>query len=207
MTPLRTAVFMTLLVTATVGWAAPPEPAGVKGYITWTDPEKKSQKHLLMGLDTRTGVWVFAEESPVISVRFSGGAGPKMGPKNVLRMTSPSVWAPVDATGRGLPVGRVNWVGANIPVAFRYSVAFLQDPGWKSDPVILPDNRTIKYNPTLNQFLEVVVEMSFEESISRAGMGQSYLSRLGARVPAEDFIDKPPAYKPRKTPFTDLPNF
>lgn len=210
MTTLRTSALLTLLVIATAGWAAPPEPAGVKGYFTWTDPDKKSQKHLVMGLDPRTGTWVFAEEFPLIYIKFNGGTSTYSGKGgNVVRMSSPSVLAPVDATGRVLPGGRVNWVGSNIPVAFRYSVAFLQDPGWKSDPVILPDNRTIKYNPTQHQFLEVVVQLPWDDVAVRAGgvPNQGILCRTGARIPAEDFLEKPPTYKPRKTPFTDLPNF
>jgi hypothetical protein len=212
MTLLRIAALTTFLVTAVAGLPAA-EPAGVKGYIAWTDPAT-SKKHLVMGVETRTGATVFAEEFPVITIHFRG-SGPgsatsKRDPKDMVKMTSPSVWAPVDASGRVLPTGRANWVGANVPVAFRYSVAFLQDPGWRGDPVALDDTRTIKYNPTRNQFLEVVVELPFEEPAGRPGGGQAnqgYLTRTGARVPAEDFIDKPPAYKPRKTPFTDLPNF
>ena len=194
MTTLRFAAFVTLLVFATVGWAAPPEPAGVKGYITWTDPAT-SKKHLVMGTDARTGVMVYAEESPVIHIRFSGGN--PLDPKNVLRMASPSVWAPVDTNGRALPTGRVNWVGANIPVAFRYSIAFLQDTSWKNLPVILPDGRSIKYNPILNQFLEVLVEVPFDKMASVGGAAPRFspdyfLRSTGINVPLEDFPEKFP---------------
>ena len=212
---LRTAALATFLATACAGLAAA-EPAGVKGYIAWTDPAT-SKKHLVMGLETRTGATVFAEEFPVISIHFrgggpgSGGGESKRDSRNGVKMTSPSVWAPVDATGRVLPTGRANWVGANIPVAFRYSVAFLQDPGWRGDPVALDDNRTIKYNPTRNQFLEVLVDVPFDDGAPGRAAGQSvseFSRRTGIQVPLSDFPEKPPiTYKPRKTPFTDLPNF
>jgi hypothetical protein len=109
-----------------------------------------------------------------------------------------------------LPTGRANWVGANVPVAFRYSVAFLQDPGWRGDPVVLDDNRTIKYNPTRNQFLEVLVDVPFDDGGIGSGRARvsDFSRRTGITVPLEDFSGKPPiAYSPRKTPFADLPNF
>ncbi len=179
--------------------AAQQEPAGIKGYITWTDPAT-SRHHIITGQDTRSGNTVFAEQ-PVILVYFTGSDWP-------VTVDGTFAYTAINAAGRDLGANASNWRLNDPPVAFRYQVNFQHDLGYTGNPVLLSDNRTIRYNPSRNQFRDIKTDIPYDKSTGPSGgPSRSYRERTGIDVPVGDFIDRPIVQGKRKTPFTDLPNF
>lgn len=189
MTRSHIATTVTALFLACTVQAPAQEPSGVKGYITWTDPAS-GKKHIVMGEDLLTGATRFYSDYPKIQVHFTG-----MSWMGVEVTASDSYFVPVDATGRELPHGMVNWRGANIPVAFRYNIAFRHNLGYAGAPMLLNDHKTILYNPSRNQFTDISVRATF----------------AGLKWWPEDWPGKWEGGRPvimrRPSPFNDLPAF
>ena len=198
-----------------------PEPAGVKGYVTWTDPAS-GKKHLVTGMAEYRGVWnrpVRADEGPVLLLSFKGMTAGDL--SQVTIDYSPVAYL-VDAEGRPqsyvryapAPAGAVEFRGnlptppAPQPAAFRYEIRFLHDLGYLGQPLqephvlhretgnYLPSNYIfiIRYNPTRHHFLDIAVKTPSFQSSTIA-------------VDLNDFLTRPPSQPQRPQPFRDLPAF
>jgi len=201
-----------------------PEPAGVKGYVTWTDPAS-GKKHLVTGMAEYGGVWnkpVRADNGPVFLLRFKGVSAGDL--TQVLADYTSDAYM-LDAAGRqqiylrytaSPSANRGEGFRGNLPTppapqpaAFRYDIRFIHDLSYVGQPLQEPrivhlgdegnPNSTnfiihIRYNPTRHHFLDIAVKTPSFQSSTIA-------------VDLNDFLTRPPSQPQRPTPFTDLPAF
>lgn len=204
------------------------EPAGVKGYVTWTDPAS-GKKHLVTGMaqNPRTGAWdvpVIADDGPILQVSFTAVTGGVV--SQVLVDYSGDAYT-LDAGGKRLPyrpfVGYrtgdqavrevLRWPEGENPAAFRYDIRFTHDLSYLGQPLL--ETKTLYaatgtanlLPPEFNYFRVIRYNPSRHHFSDIKIKTDQIFKRPQIAVNLQDFLTNPPTQPRRATPFADLPAF
>ncbi len=205
-----------------------PEPAGVKGYVTWTDPAS-GKKHLVSGMaQGERGLWnvsFYADEGPTLQLRFKGVSAGEL--TQVVVSYSHETYT-LDATGRRMyyqtfnpaqaetvPITNMPGSTAPQPAVFRYDIHFVHDLSWVGVPLQEPHVvRTTRAGQMEAGQMEA--ESSYVHNIRYNPTRHHFLDIAvktptfqGGRIAVDlnDFLTRPPSQPQRPAPFTDLPAF
>lgn len=133
------------------------EPAGIKGYIAWTDPAS-SEKHIVYGRKSSTdNTLVDVDHNPGLFLTFTGaGTNPATQQRylniseSVYEGQTPGYGEWVDATGHVVPPTSTS------RVAFRYKLIFHFDLSMTAAQAPVQEDKTsIRYNPNFWHFSKV----------------------------------------------------